>query len=171
MPLGDRLRLARERQGLTLRELADRARIDFSLLAKYERGIHRPRPATVAQIAKILNCTAADLLTEESPSPLRRYTPPPAAPPQETGPKISPRQMRLLRELDDLDIETPEQLRSAVMDEEQLNLLSKLEQSGIRNEEDWDRLRARIDRFIEQLPLPLEAFEALLDISKVTRKR
>lgn len=171
MPLGDRLRLAREKQGLTLRELSDRARIDHSLLAKYERGVHRPRPATVAQIAKILDCTAAELLTEEASTPLRRYAPQPAPPPQDTGPKISARQMRLLRELDDLGIDTPEQLRRSVMDEEQLNLLSKLAQSGIRSEEDWDRFRARIDRFIEQLPLPLEAFEALLDISKVTRKR
>lgn len=171
MALGDRLRLARERQGLTLRELANQASIDFSLLAKYERGIHRPRPATVAQISKILNCTAAELLTEEPPPSLRRYATQPAAPIPESGPKISPRQMRLLRELNDLGIETTEELLRAVADEEQLSLLSKLERSGIRNEEDWERLLARIDRLIEYLPLPLEAFEALLDISKVSRKR
>lgn len=51
---GDRLRAARERAGLTLRELGESARIDYSQISRYEQGLALPRPGTVIRLAAVL---------------------------------------------------------------------------------------------------------------------
>lgn len=48
---GDRLRLARYRSGLTLRELADRVDVSPAAVSQYETGRIRPTPSTVARLA------------------------------------------------------------------------------------------------------------------------
>lgn len=48
---GDRLRLARFRAGLTIRELAERADVTHAAVSQYESGRIRPTPQTLAKLA------------------------------------------------------------------------------------------------------------------------
>lgn len=57
---------ARLSLGLSLSELAQRCGKDPSQLAKYERGVTRPRPRTLAVLAKALEVQAGDLLVPAS---------------------------------------------------------------------------------------------------------
>jgi Zn-dependent peptidase ImmA (M78 family)/DNA-binding XRE family transcriptional regulator len=48
---GDRLRLARFRTGLTLRELADRVEVSHTAVSQYENDRNRPTPGVLARLA------------------------------------------------------------------------------------------------------------------------
>lgn len=53
MDVGLRIREARERAGLTLRDLAERVHMDYSALARKERGETKVRPAERDAIARL----------------------------------------------------------------------------------------------------------------------
>ncbi|WP_081903294.1 helix-turn-helix domain-containing protein [Microbispora rosea] len=64
-----RAKRERLRQGLTLNELADRCeeageRIDDTLLCRYEKGLFGPSPRRLPVLARALNISVDDLLTE-----------------------------------------------------------------------------------------------------------
>ena len=48
---GDRLRMARFRAGLTIRELAERVEVSHAAVSQYETGRTRPTPAVLARLA------------------------------------------------------------------------------------------------------------------------
>lgn len=48
----DRLRKARERAGLTQRELGAEAEVNYSQVSRYEQGIAFPRPGVLLRLAK-----------------------------------------------------------------------------------------------------------------------
>jgi transcriptional regulator with XRE-family HTH domain len=65
---GQRARTVREREGLTLDDLAQRTedlgdRIHKSLLCRYENGEFGPNARRLKLIVTALNCTVDDLLT------------------------------------------------------------------------------------------------------------
>ena len=63
--LGQRLRMAREESGLSLRELAQRVGLrDHTVLIKYERGATAPSSVRLLSLARALGCSAAALLAE-----------------------------------------------------------------------------------------------------------
>lgn len=66
--IGARVRAARERAGLTLRELAERLDIDHSALARKERGETRIRSDECAAIAKVLGVEPDSLTGQQSGS-------------------------------------------------------------------------------------------------------
>ncbi|WP_440568348.1 helix-turn-helix domain-containing protein [Stenotrophomonas sp. STK17_22] len=51
------LRNARERAGLTQRELGERAGVNFSQISRYEQGIALPRPGMLLKLADALGVT------------------------------------------------------------------------------------------------------------------
>ncbi|MDH2022921.1 helix-turn-helix domain-containing protein [Stenotrophomonas sp. GD03680] len=50
----ERLREARERGGLTLRELGELVGINYSQISRYEQGIALPRPGVLVRLAEAL---------------------------------------------------------------------------------------------------------------------
>jgi transcriptional regulator with XRE-family HTH domain len=67
---GTALREKRRAAGLSQRQLADRAEVDFSYISKLENG-RLPAPAadTVVRLAEILGCPAEDLLSAAKKMP------------------------------------------------------------------------------------------------------
>src|SRR5260370_25957853 len=60
---GTMLRALRRQAGLSQRELAQRANLDFSYISKVENGrLHRPEADTIVLLCSILGVTADDLL-------------------------------------------------------------------------------------------------------------
>lgn len=51
------LRNARERAGLTQRELGVRAGVNFSQISRYEQGVALPRPGMLLKLAEVLGVT------------------------------------------------------------------------------------------------------------------
>lgn len=64
MALGDILRRARTRQGLTQRALAKRMNITHSSISQWEAGITRPSILNRVDLAAILDVPFADLVPE-----------------------------------------------------------------------------------------------------------
>ena len=60
--MGIRIRELRERAGLSLRELAKQAGVDFSTIHRIERGDESPRLATQEKLAKALEVSTRDLI-------------------------------------------------------------------------------------------------------------
>lgn len=64
-----RLRLARERLGLSQKELGIRAGLEPSVASprvnQYEQGVHEPRPDVVKALAQALGIPAAFLYTDD----------------------------------------------------------------------------------------------------------
>lgn len=74
VPDGKAILHARLRRGWTLRDVAERcAGLGFTLsdsnLSKYERGVVKPSPKTLLAIARALDVTVDDLLTDAAPEP------------------------------------------------------------------------------------------------------
>jgi HTH-type transcriptional regulator, competence development regulator len=65
MEFGERLRQIRKERGLTLREVAEEAGIDFTYLSKIENGriAYTPAVETIRQLASALKANAIELLT------------------------------------------------------------------------------------------------------------
>ncbi|HEY3504473.1 MAG TPA: cupin domain-containing protein [Actinocatenispora sp.] len=62
--LGDRLRELRQRHGLTLRQLAQRADVSPALLSQIENGSTDPSLATLRKLAKVFDSSIAMLFDE-----------------------------------------------------------------------------------------------------------
>ena len=79
--LGDRLKLARKRSGLSLPDLAERIGHDVSAqaISKYERGKMFPSSRVLLALAKALD-VSLDFLMSDPRHPARTETPPPAQP-------------------------------------------------------------------------------------------
>jgi transcriptional regulator with XRE-family HTH domain len=60
-----RLRYRREAAGLTLRELAARAKCSAGSLSLYENGKVSPNPRTLLRLAAALDCATTDLMPDE----------------------------------------------------------------------------------------------------------
>src|SRR5215210_1101566 len=65
--LGPRIRTLRQGRGITLRELAQRARVTESFLSQVEREVTSPSIATVQRIARGLDLAIAELFVEDAP--------------------------------------------------------------------------------------------------------
>jgi transcriptional regulator with XRE-family HTH domain len=75
LALGAALRKARERNGLTVRELAERVGSDFGSLSRYEKGERTPKPEKVSQILATLGVNGDEYdeimsLTRDTEGPL-----------------------------------------------------------------------------------------------------
>ncbi len=64
MPIGERLRYARERAGLTLRQVVERTRIGESSLSEYENGKREPRLSQLQALADVYRRSIAFFLGE-----------------------------------------------------------------------------------------------------------
>jgi transcriptional regulator with XRE-family HTH domain len=62
LPFPDLLRQHREAAGLTLQEVADKLRTDFSLVSKWERGARKPSEEEVTILARVLKGDRKKLL-------------------------------------------------------------------------------------------------------------
>ena len=60
--MGLRIRALRERKGLSLRELAKQAGVDFSTIHRIEKGDEMPRFGTMEKLAAALNVSVRDLI-------------------------------------------------------------------------------------------------------------
>ena len=67
--LGSRLKWARARAQLTVREVADVAGVAFSAIAEIEKGQRVPRADTLERLAVALNVPACWLVFGDGPAP------------------------------------------------------------------------------------------------------
>lgn len=56
------LKLMRVRKGLTLVELAEKARLNYNTISQYETGKHSPRHENLKAIADALECDLKDII-------------------------------------------------------------------------------------------------------------
>lgn len=64
MSLGDRLRLYRERSGLSLRHVAKLLPVSHSTLSQWEHNVHQPSLSDLEKLAVIYGCTVADFVAD-----------------------------------------------------------------------------------------------------------
>jgi transcriptional regulator with XRE-family HTH domain len=83
--IGERLREARSRKGMTVREIARRVGVSPSLISQIERDTVNPSVSTLWSLVTVLGLTMGDLFSEESPP----QGIPPAAP-DSAGPVTVP---------------------------------------------------------------------------------
>ena len=62
---GEKLRRARTRAAMTLRELAEASGVDFSTIWQLEAGRRGARPSTIRKLAAALGVTPADLIPDQ----------------------------------------------------------------------------------------------------------
>ena len=55
MDIGPRIKLARAKAGLSVRELAERVGVSATAISKFERGEASPRQSTLLRLAKALS--------------------------------------------------------------------------------------------------------------------
>lgn len=60
--LGERIRVARMREGLTQNELARRAGIASGTMCLFEAGDRQPNAWTLARVAEVLDCSVEELV-------------------------------------------------------------------------------------------------------------
>lgn len=65
MKTGRRIYILRKSLGLTQNQLADRLRVSFQAVSKWERGETLPDTALLPELAKVLETTIDNLLTEQ----------------------------------------------------------------------------------------------------------
>lgn len=68
MPLGERLRQARERTGITQEAAAAAADVHPQQVSKWERNVHAPGGPALAKLATLYGTTVARLLSEDAES-------------------------------------------------------------------------------------------------------
>ncbi|MCI9418194.1 MAG: helix-turn-helix transcriptional regulator [Eubacterium sp.] len=68
MSVGENIRNARQKAGLTQAYLAELAGVTQAMLCQIERGTKNPSLQLGAEIAKILNCSLDSLLIGSGPS-------------------------------------------------------------------------------------------------------
>jgi transcriptional regulator with XRE-family HTH domain len=66
--IGDRLRTERQRQGMTVREIARRVRVSPSLISQIERGKVNPSVSTLWSLVTVLGLTMSELFPEAEPA-------------------------------------------------------------------------------------------------------
>ena len=64
--IGDRLREERQRQGITVREIARRVRVSPSLISQIERGKVNPSVSTLWSLVTVLGLPMSELFSEEA---------------------------------------------------------------------------------------------------------
>lgn len=64
MTFGQKLKQYRGQLNITQKELAEKMNVTFQTISKWESDINEPDFATVRKLAKILNCTIEDLLSD-----------------------------------------------------------------------------------------------------------
>ena len=67
--IGDRLRAERQRQGMTVREIARRVGVSPSLVSQIERGKVNPSVSTLWSMVTVLGLPMNELFSESAPSP------------------------------------------------------------------------------------------------------
>jgi transcriptional regulator with XRE-family HTH domain len=72
--IGNELRLARVRAGMTLREAEEETGVSKDTISRIERGLRAPQPLTVGRLAKAYGSPVKELL-EESSAPLAEDPP------------------------------------------------------------------------------------------------
>ena len=63
MTIGENIRQARKKAGLTQRQLAEKSGVATITLKQYERGVREPKLDTIAKIARAMNLFASDLVS------------------------------------------------------------------------------------------------------------
>ena len=63
MTIGENIRQARKKAGLTQRQLAEKSGVATITLQQYERGVREPKLDTIAKIARAMNLFASDLVS------------------------------------------------------------------------------------------------------------
>ena len=63
MTIGENIRQARKKAGLTQRQLAEKSGVATITLQQYERGVREPKLDTNAKIARAMNLFASDLVS------------------------------------------------------------------------------------------------------------
>lgn len=64
MTTGEKIKLARQKAGLTQRDLALRMDVTASTVGQYETGIRNPKTSTLLKFAKAIGCAISDLLPD-----------------------------------------------------------------------------------------------------------
>lgn len=64
MPLGRRLRDRRKSLGLTLKDVADRARLSLSFISQIERGIAAPSLSSLVSVSQVLGVEVSEFLAQ-----------------------------------------------------------------------------------------------------------
>lgn len=90
--IGERLREARQRQGLTIREVAQRLEVSSSLISQIERDKVTPSVSTLWGLVTVLGLTMGDLFSEGAAAPGAHPASPasPASPAAPGGPATTP---------------------------------------------------------------------------------
>jgi transcriptional regulator with XRE-family HTH domain len=84
--MGERLRGARQRKGMTVRELARRVGVSASLISQIERDKVNPSVSTLWSLVTVLGLTMSELFADaDAPAGVDRAPPPPS-----TGPATAP---------------------------------------------------------------------------------
>lgn len=65
MTIGENIRQARKRAGLTQKQLAEKSGVATITLQQYERGVREPKLDTIAKIARAMNLFASDLISDQ----------------------------------------------------------------------------------------------------------
>lgn len=65
MTIGENIRQARKRAGLTQKQLAEKSGVATITLQQYERGVREPKLDTIAKIARAMNLFASDLINDQ----------------------------------------------------------------------------------------------------------
>lgn len=73
MIVGENLLQARKLKKLSQRELGDLVGVSGAIIGLYEKGVRSPRPATLQQLAKILDVDKAWLETGDDPDRMNQY--------------------------------------------------------------------------------------------------
>lgn len=63
--LGKKIKSFRNRYGMTIQEMAEKAHVSNSLLSQMERGKGNPTISVLESIANVMDCSITDLLAEE----------------------------------------------------------------------------------------------------------
>lgn len=66
MTIGEKIKAARERAGMTQKQLAEKLDVSFTLISQYERGVRKPKIETLMSIATALNTTLDDISSFKS---------------------------------------------------------------------------------------------------------